>query len=55
MKPIIRYRNQLLFFRSYKPNQRIRIRPTTRLNFVFRPVRFGVKPRIIMAQRGSHL
>ena len=47
MKPIIRYRNQLLFFKSYKPNQTIRIRPATKLNFTFRPVRFGLKPRLI--------
>jgi hypothetical protein len=46
MKPIIRYRNQLLFFKSYKPNQTIRIKPATKFNFVFRPVRFGLKPRL---------
>jgi hypothetical protein len=47
MKPVIRYRNQLLFFKSCKPGQTVRIKPATRLNFVFRPVRFGLKPRII--------
>jgi hypothetical protein len=46
MKPVIRYRNQLLFFKSYKPNQTIRIKPAGKLSFVFRPVRFGLKPRI---------
>jgi hypothetical protein len=45
MKPVIRYRSQLLFRRSYKPNRVLRIRPA-KLNFVFRPVRFGVKPQI---------
>ena len=44
MKPVLRYQSQLLFRKSYKPN-RIRIKPT-KLNFVFRPVRFGVKPQI---------
>jgi hypothetical protein len=47
MKPIIRYHNQLLFFKSYKPNRSIRNKPATRLNFIFRPVRFGLKPRLI--------
>ena len=47
MKPVLRYRNQLLFFKSCKPNQIIRIKPATKLNFVFRPVRFGLKPRLI--------
>ena len=46
MRPVIRYRNQLLFFKSYKPNQSIRIKPATKLSFVFRPVRFGLKPQI---------
>jgi len=45
MKPVIRYQSQLLFRKSYKPNRVIRIRPA-RLNFSFRPVRFGVKPQI---------
>ena len=47
MKPIIRYRSQLLFRKSYKPTCRIRIRPHVKLHFVFRPVnRFGAKPQI---------
>ena len=45
MKPVIRYRSQLLFRKSYKPNRIIRIRPA-KLNFIFRPVRFGLKPII---------
>ena len=44
MKPVIRYQSQLLLRRSYKPN-RIRIKPA-KLTFVFRPVRFGLKPQI---------
>jgi hypothetical protein len=46
MKPVIRYRNQLLFRKSYNPNRFIRIKPSGRLNFVFRPLGFGLKPRI---------
>jgi hypothetical protein len=45
MKPIIRYRSQLLFRTSYKPNRVLRIRPVT--NLTFRPVRrFGAKPKL---------
>jgi hypothetical protein len=47
MKPVLRYQSQLLYRRSYKPKRVIRIRPTGKLNFVFRPVnRFGLKPRL---------
>ena len=47
MKSIMRYQSQLLFRRSYKPNRAMRIRPTRRLNLVFRPVnRFGAKPQL---------
>ena len=47
MKPVIRYQSQLLFRRSYKPKRVIRIRPTAKLNLVFRPVnRFGIKPQL---------
>ena len=45
MKPVLRYQSQLLFRKSYKPNRVTRIKPA-KMNFVFRPVRFGVKPRI---------
>ena len=45
MKHVTRYQSKLLFRRSYKPN-RIRIKPSMKLKFVFRPVRFGVKPQI---------
>ena len=45
MKPVLRYQSQLLFRKSYKPN-RVRIKPA-KLNFAFRPVRFGIKPQII--------
>jgi hypothetical protein len=44
MKPVLRYQSQLLLRRSYKPN-RIRIKPT-KLTFVFRPARFGLKPQL---------
>ena len=46
MRPVIRYQSQLLFRRSYKPSRVIRIRPAVKLNFVFRPSRFGVKPQL---------
>ena len=44
MKPVLRFKSQLLFRKSYKPN-RIRIKPA-KLKFVFRPARFGLKPKI---------
>ena len=47
MKPVIRYQSQLLYGRSYKPNRVIRLRPTAKLNLVFRPLRrFGSKPQL---------
>jgi hypothetical protein len=46
MKPMLRYRSQLLFRRSLRPKRVLRIRPT-KLNFVFRPARFGMKPRLV--------
>lgn len=46
MKPVRRYQSQLLFRKSYKPNRVLRICPT-KLRFSFRPVRFGVKPKIV--------
>ena len=45
MKTTIRSESQLLFRKSYKPNRVIRIRPA-KLNFIFRPVGFGLKPQI---------
>lgn len=45
MKPVIRYRSQLLFRESYKPKDVIRIKPV-KVSFTFRSVRFGVKPKI---------
>ncbi len=45
MKPVRRYQSQLLFRKSYKPNRILRIKPA-KLNFNFRPARFGVKPEI---------
>jgi hypothetical protein len=46
MKPVIRYRSQLLNRKSYKPDRVIRIRPATKRIFTFRPVGFGQKPRL---------
>ena len=44
MKPVLRFQSQLLFRKSYKPDRTLRIRPT-KLQFVFRPARFGAKPQ----------
>jgi hypothetical protein len=52
MKPVIRYQSKLLLRRSYKPN-RLRIKPA-KVTFVFRPVRFGVKPIITSYECESH-
>jgi hypothetical protein len=46
MKPVIRYQSRLLSRRSYKPSRVIRIRPSAKPRFVFRPVGFGSKPQI---------
>jgi hypothetical protein len=47
MKHVLRYQSQLLFRKSYKPKRVLRIRPTGKLNVVFRPVnRFGAKPQL---------
>jgi hypothetical protein len=46
MKPVIRYRSQLLFRKSYKPNRILRIKPAVKMNFIFRPVSFGMKSKI---------
>ena len=45
MKPVLRYQSQLLFRKSYKPERILRIKPG-KVQFTFRPVRFGVKPQI---------
>ena len=41
MKPVIRYRSQMLFRESYKPNRVIRIRSAQRATLVVRPARAG--------------
>jgi hypothetical protein len=46
MKPVRRFQSQLLFRNGYKANRVIRIRPAAKLKFNFRPVRFGLKPKI---------
>jgi hypothetical protein len=46
MKPMIRYRSQLLFRKSNRSNRIIRIRPARKTIFTFRPVGFGQKPRL---------
>jgi len=46
MKPTLRYGSPLLLRKSYRPNRILRIKPAAKLNFVFRPVRFGLKPQI---------
>lgn len=51
MKPVRRYQSQLLFRKSYKPSRVLRIRPAVKLNFEFRPLRFGLKPEIKTYER----
>jgi hypothetical protein len=41
MKPVIRYKSQLLHRRSYKPNRSIKFRPAPGAGVVFRPSRAG--------------
>ena len=45
MKPSFPYQGRMLFRKSDKPNRILRIRPA-KLNFVFRSVRFGLKPQV---------
>jgi hypothetical protein len=45
MKPKLRYRSQLLFRQNMQPKRILRIR-LTKLNFIFRPAGFGMKPKI---------
>lgn len=47
MRSVRRFQSQWLFRNGYKANRVIRIRPTAKLSFNFRPVRFGLKPEII--------
>ncbi len=54
MKPVLRYQSQLLLRKSYKANRVLRIKPAAKLDFVFRPVRFGVKPQIITYECKAH-
>ena len=53
MKTVLRYQSQLLFRKSYRPQRVIRIRPA-KLQFNFRPVRFGLKPQIKTYECESH-
>ena len=47
MKPVVRYKSQLLFRKSYKPDRSVRIRPVAKPSVTFRPMRrFGVKPQL---------
>jgi hypothetical protein len=46
MPAVFRYRSQRLFRKSPNSNRVLRIKPVTKLHFVFRPVRFGLKPQI---------
>ena len=41
MKPVIRYKSQLLFRKSYKPGRVIRIRPGPKVALIVRPSRAG--------------
>ena len=46
MKPVIRYRSQLLFRKSYKPNHVIRIRPAQKVVLIVRRAA-GPQPRAV--------
>jgi hypothetical protein len=52
MKPTFRYRSQIFFRLNARPNRVIRIKPA-KLNFIFRPARFGLKPKIIPYEHQS--
>jgi hypothetical protein len=54
MKSVLRYQSNLLFRKSDKPNRVIRIRPASKLKLVFRPVGFGVKPKIETYECETH-
>jgi hypothetical protein len=54
MKPVIRYQSQLLFRKSYKPSRVFRIKPATKLSFVFRPAGFGLKPKFTLYECKTH-
>ena len=45
MKPVIRYQSLLLPRKSYKPARVLRISPV-RIKLTFRPVGFGIKPKL---------
>src|SRR5438876_11283187 len=53
MRPDIRYQSQLLYRDSYQADRVIRIRPA-KLNFEFRPMRFGLKPKITTYECKTH-
>lgn len=46
MPTMFRYRSQWRFRKGHKSNRVLRIKPVTKLHFVFRPVRFGLKPQM---------
>lgn len=49
MRPVITYRSQLLFRRSYKPSRRPDRPVAERARLVFKPSRgFAAKPQIIL-------
>ena len=52
MKPVLRNQSQLLV--SHKLNRVIRIRPLAKLNFSFRRVGFGLKPKITTYECKTH-
>ena len=54
MKPVTYYQSQLLYPKSYKPNRVNRIRVGAKLKFSFRPLRFGLKPKIANYECEKH-
>ncbi len=45
MRPVIRFRSQLLFRKSYKPQRVFRFRPTKKAALGVRPVWANVSPK----------
>ena len=43
MKPVIRYKSQLLFRKSYKPSRVIRIRSAPKVALIVRPARADIR------------
>ena len=47
MRPVARYRSQLLMRKSYKPRRSPRSPVLPRVRVVARPAKFGIKPTLM--------